>query len=68
MSTHNRISAKVMLAVASFAISPAAWALGLGDARVESYLNQPLKARIDLVSREGDDLASVTAKLASDRP
>jgi len=65
MSTQNRISAKVMLAVASFAISPAAWALGLGDAQVESYLNQPLKARIDLVSREGDDLASVTAKLAS---
>ena len=28
-------------------------------------LNQPLQVKIDLITRESDDLASVTAKLAS---
>lgn len=65
MSSKTRISAKAFLAVATMAASPAAWALGLGDATVESYLNQPLKARIDLVTQDSDDLASVSAKLAS---
>ena len=65
MNNSNRISARALLAVASLAFSPAAWSLGLGDVTVESYLNQPLKARIDLISSERDDLSSVTAKLAS---
>jgi pilus assembly protein FimV len=65
MNNSNRISARVLLAVASLAFSPAAWSLGLGDVTVESYLNQPLRARIDLISSERDDLSSVTAKLAS---
>jgi pilus assembly protein FimV len=65
MNQSNRISARALLAVATMAFSPAAWSLGLGDATVESYLNQPLQARIDLISNESDDLRSVTAKLAS---
>ena len=65
MKTINRISAAAVLAAASLTLSPAAWSLGLGDATVESYLNQPLQVRVDLISRESDDLASVTAKLAS---
>jgi pilus assembly protein FimV len=65
MNSNTRISAKAFLAVATLAASPAAWALGLGDATVDSYLNQPLKARIDLVTQETDDLSSVNAKLAS---
>lgn len=65
MNHSNRISARALLAVATMAFSPAAWSLGLGDASVESYLNQPLQARIDLISNENDDLRSVTAKLAS---
>ena len=65
MKFSNRISARALLAVASLAVSPSAWSLGLGDATVESYLNQPLRARIDLISQESDDLASVSAKLAS---
>ena len=65
MNNSNRISARVLLAVASLAFSPAAWSLGLGDVTVESYLNQPLRARIDLISSERDDLSTVTAKLAS---
>ena len=65
MKSKTRISARAFLAVATLAASPAAWSLGLGDATVDSYLNQPLKARIDLVTQETDDLASVSAKLAS---
>ena len=59
------VCASALLAVASLAFSPAAWSLGLGDARVESYLNQPLRARIDLITQPSDDLASVRAQLAS---
>ena len=59
------VCASALLAMASIAFSPAAWSLGLGDAKVESYLNQPLKARIDLITQASDDLASVSAQLAS---
>ncbi|MGD2128883.1 MAG: FimV/HubP family polar landmark protein [Lysobacterales bacterium] len=65
MNNFNRISASAFLAAASLAISADSWALGLGDAKVESFLNQPLRARIDLVTQETDDVASVTAQLAS---
>ena len=65
MNGNNRISASALLAAASLAFSPAAWSLGLGEAKVESYLNQPLKARIDLITQASDDLSSVTAQLAS---
>ena len=69
MNSNNRcntsVCAPALLAVAALGFSPAAWSLGLGDAKVESYLNQPLQARIDLISQASDDLASVTAQLAS---
>ena len=65
MNSKTRISARALFAVATLAFSPAAWSLGLGDATVESYLNQPLKAQIDLLTQASDDLASVSAKLAS---
>ncbi len=41
------------------------WALGLGNASVDSYLNQPLQARIALITRADEDLSAVTAGLAS---
>jgi pilus assembly protein FimV len=65
MRIDQRISATAVLAAAALALSPTAWALGLGDATVESFLNQPLQARIDLISQETDDIESVTARLAS---
>jgi pilus assembly protein FimV len=65
MKTKNRISAAAFLAAASLTFSSPAWSLGLGDVRVESFLNQPLQVRIDLVTRETDDLTAVTAQLAS---
>ena len=46
-------------------VSPALYALGLGGATVESYLNQPLDVRVELISRSGEELQSITAGLAS---
>jgi pilus assembly protein FimV len=65
MKIKQRINAASLLAAASLTFSPAAWSLGLGDVTVESFLNQPLQVKIDLISRETDDMASVTARLAS---
>jgi len=65
MISKNRISAATIVAVASLTFSPAAWSLGLGDITVESFLNQPLQVKIDLITRETDDMESVTARLAS---
>jgi pilus assembly protein FimV len=65
MGFNYRLSATAVFAAASLALSPAAWSLGLGDATVDSYLNQPLQARIDLISQASDDLESVSARLAS---
>ena len=45
--------------------SPAALALGLGGAVVESYLGQPLDIRVELISQNEAELQSITAGLAS---
>jgi len=47
--------------------SPALFALGLGSAKVNSFLNQPLDVRVELISQSSEELQSVTAKLASAR-
>ncbi|MGD8346629.1 MAG: FimV/HubP family polar landmark protein [Lysobacterales bacterium] len=65
MKYTSRISATALMAAAGLLSSPAALALGLGDVTVESYIGQPLKARIELLTRESDDLASVSARLGS---
>jgi len=65
MKTTKRISTASLLAAASLTFAPPAWSLGLGDITVESFLNQPLQVKIDLISRETDDLTAVTARLAS---
>lgn len=46
-------------------LSPAALALGLGEAQVRSYMRQPLDLKIKLISRSEAELATVTAGLAS---
>ncbi|MDT8438780.1 MAG: FimV/HubP family polar landmark protein [Wenzhouxiangellaceae bacterium] len=43
-----------------------ALALGLGEVRVDSFLNQPLDARIRLLDASPEDLESLTAGLAGD--
>ena len=53
----------VMLMLA-MALPGAARALGLGEIRVDSQLNEPLSAQIDIVGATRDDLAALTAKVA----
>jgi pilus assembly protein FimV len=59
------IGARFILAAALMTVSQTVLALGLGNASVESYLGQPLRIKIDLITRDGDDLGSVTVGLAS---
>ena len=42
-----------------------AWALGLGDIRLSSALNEPLRAEIDLLSATPEELANLHIELAS---
>ena len=41
------------------------WGLGVGDIRLNSFLNQPLDAEIELLSVKESDAESMTVKLAS---
>lgn len=65
MNTTNHFSTRVILGAALLVFSQIAWSLGLGEAKVESFLGQPLEVRIKLITRPTDDLASVSASLAS---
>lgn len=58
---------KWVVAIALVVISPALYALGLGSAKVNSYLDQPLDVSVDLISQSGEELQSITAGLASAR-
>jgi pilus assembly protein FimV len=54
------------LLVASLCVFPTAlFALGLGDIRLKSALNEPLDAEIELLSATPDELTSLRAALAS---
>ena len=65
MNSIIRNSAVLGMAAMAMAFSQAAWSMGLGDAKVESFLNQPLVAKIELITQQSDDLGSVTVSLAS---
>ena len=52
--------------VLAFVLTPlGSWALELGDIGLSSVLNQPLDAKIELVSATEDELTTLTVKLAS---
>ncbi len=63
--SHNMNRTRLILLALLMLFSPAVFALGLGNIKVESYLNEPLIARIDLLVRPGEDISAVTARLAS---
>jgi pilus assembly protein FimV len=50
----------------AMSLPSAARALGLGDIRVNSALNEPLSAQIDLVGATPEELLSLTAQLADE--
>src|ERR1700727_3298175 len=49
----------------SFLWSASSWALGLGEIHLNSALNEPLNADIDLIAASPDELAALRASLAS---
>ena len=65
MNNRNHFCTNAMLGASMLALSQAAWSLGLGEAKVESFLGQPLEVKIELITGPSDDLASLSAKLAS---
>ncbi len=56
----TRISLALLLLLSS-----EVWALGLGDIRLQSALNEPLRAEIQLLSASPDELAKLTVAMAS---
>ncbi len=48
-----------------FLLSGEVWAIGLGDIRLDSALNEPLRAEIDLLSATPEELAALQVALAS---
>jgi pilus assembly protein FimV len=57
---------KLRVLISAILLTPAAaWGLGLGEIRLNSALNQPLSAEIDLVAATPEELAALDAHLAS---
>ncbi|MDP8985196.1 MAG: hypothetical protein M3N97_09150 [Pseudomonadota bacterium] len=54
-----------LLLMLAMSLPGAARALGLGDIRIDSALNEPLSAQIDIVGATRDDLIALTAKVAN---
>jgi pilus assembly protein FimV len=60
------MSGKLRVLISALLLSPAAaMALGLGEIRLNSALNEPLSAEIDLVAATTEELGSLEARLAS---
>ena len=60
----SRRLSRISLALVLF-LSSEVWALGLGDITMNSGLNQPLNARIELLSATPEELDNLTITLAS---
>jgi pilus assembly protein FimV len=58
---HGKTALTLMIALA---LPGAAAAVGLGDIHLESALNEPLAAEIDIVGATAEDLAGITASIA----
>ncbi len=60
----SRRLTRISLALVFF-LSSEVWAIGLGDIDLDSALNEPLRAEIDLLSATPEELASLKVSLAS---
>ncbi len=56
---------RVWLLVPSLLYASQAWALGLGDIRLSSALNEPLRSEIELLAAAPEELDGLTVRLAS---
>jgi pilus assembly protein FimV len=59
---HSKIALILMVA---FGLPGAAEALGLGEIHVDSALNEPLAAEVDIVGATAEDLAGINASVAN---
>src|SRR5271170_8330218 len=58
--------AKIALVLSvAFVLPSAAEALGLGEIHVDSALNEPLAAEVEIVGATAEDLAGITASVAN---
>src|SRR5271163_317436 len=55
----------LLLLTLALALPGAAGAVGLGDIRVDSALNEPLTAQIDIVAATAEELSELIAAVAS---
>jgi pilus assembly protein FimV len=60
----SRCLTRISLALV-FLLSSEVWAIGLGDINLDSALNEPLRAEIDLLSATPEELSSLRISLAS---
>ena len=65
MNARNHFCTNAMLGASMLALSQVAWSIGLGEAKVESFLGHPLEVKIELITSPTDNLASLSASLAS---
>ena len=56
----------LVLALVAGLSSFGAWSLGLGEVNLKSYLNQPLRARIEILTIDQSELNELTVRLASE--
>jgi pilus assembly protein FimV len=63
--TMPRLTLMACLLSSSFLWPSLSWALGLGEIHLNSALNEPMNAEIDLISASPDELAALRATLAS---
>lgn len=66
MDTNGRFG-KWVLGIAGLVVAAAVQALGLGDAQLLSFLNEPLQARIPLRLAPGENIEQIHVALASDQ-
>ena len=60
----SRRLSRISLALV-FLLASETWALGLGEIRLQSALNEPLRAEIELLSATPEELAGLTVSMAS---
>src|SRR3984957_12439298 len=64
-ATTPRLMLLACLLSPSFLWPSVSWALGLGEIHLNSALNEPLNAEIDLIAASADELTALRATLAS---
>src|ERR1700734_4038951 len=62
---HAKTAKTALVLMVAFASPQAAEALGLGEIHVDSALNEPLVAEVQIVGATTEDLAEITASVAN---